>query len=293
MKIVVVTLVAITIFLPTSISAKKSRSTTKQEIRKFKEFIKIMDENYIDTLDYNFLIEMAIKSILDHTDPYSQYLKSEEGDQLHEIIESSAIDTAYMVNDTTACIKVGVFSKDASIEILNTYTELGQPNYLIIDLRGNKGGLLLEAIECSSLFLKEGSTIFHRTKRHQSATTYKSKNDGQLLNTNLIIIIDRESASASEILAAALQQNDRAVIAGERSSGKGLIIKPFTLRDGSVALISTSQYTTPNGDVIQRSYRGRKSSNEDGGIIPDIKYNSNEPIDNEDFIIFITNEANI
>ncbi len=286
-NIVVAILITITIFLPTSTSAKKSRSTTKQEIKKFEEFIKILDENYIDSLDYNHLIEVAIQSILDQTDPYSRYLNGEESGQLKEAINSPAIDTAYMVGDSIACIKVRLFSQGATNEIYQNFAKLNTPQNLILDLRGNKGGLVTEAIKCSNLFLKKGVTILKRKQRSKPTITYRSQYNGELLSTNLIIVIDRESASASEIVAASLQNGRRATIVGERSAGKALITKPFTLRDGSMLLLSTSQYTTPTGERIQRAYRGEKSNNEDGGIIPDIKYNSNKLIDNEDFIILV------
>ncbi|MFI3247982.1 MAG: S41 family peptidase [Rikenellaceae bacterium] len=285
-KIVVVTIVATTIFSFAPTYAQKNRTSTKQEIRKFKEFIKILDKNYIESLDYNYLTKVAIQTILDQTDPYSTYLDREMKDEIDNIIDSPAIDTAYMINKSTSCIKVRLFSHDAANDILQTYREQNSPQNLILDLRGNKGGLVTEAIKSANLFLKKNTPIFKRNRRGKNTTTHTTQYDGELLSTNLVIIIDRESASASEIVAGAMQSNKRATIVGERSFGKGLIISPFTLPDGSVIFISTSQYTTPIGGVIQRSYRGRESTNTDGGINPDIIYDCGETVDNEDFINF-------
>lgn len=280
-------MVAITFFSPSPISAKRGKNSAKREIQKFEEFIRIMDNNYIDSLDYHYLIEVAICAILDQTDPYSAYLKDGEVKELAQRIDSPAIDTAYMLNSSTACIKVGLFSQDTANDIERIYKEFGSPERLVLDLRGNKGGLVTEAIKTANLFFEKGVPILKRSRRNRAITTHMSQYDGELIATDLIVVIDRESASASEIVATALQSNKRALIVGERSYGKALIISPFTLNDGSIVLIATAQYTTPIGEVIQRSYRGRKSNEEDGGIIPDIIFKSDEVIDNKDFIMFI------
>lgn len=279
-SMVVVAFVATTIFLPAT-------SSPRRELKKFEKFIKVMDRNYIDSLDYHYLIEVAINAILDQTDPYSTYMGSKQVDELSSLIESPSIDTTYMVNDSTGCIKVSLFSKNTAMNISQSYREMNSPNNLILDLRANKGGLVNEAIHTSNLFLKSGVPIFRKIRRNKSSVTYNTQYDGGILTAKLFIIIDQESASASEIVTAALQHNKRATIIGERSKGKALIITPHPLTDQSMILIATSQYTTPNGGVIQRSYKGRKSSDQDGGIIPDINYDCKNTISNEDFIMFI------
>ncbi len=284
---VVVAFVATTIFLPTI------EASPKKELKKFEKFIRIMDKEYIDSLDYNYLIEVAIRAVLDQTDPYSTYMDMGQTDELNSMIESRSIDTTYMVNDSTACIKVALFSKGTAGDIHYQYNEMNSPNNLILDLRGNKGGLVDEAIQTVNLFLKKGTPIFRRIRRNKSYITYKTQYDGALLSTNLFVIIDQESASASEIVAAALQHNERATIVGERSKGKALIISPFPLTDESMVLIATSKYTTPIGGVIQRSYKGRQSNDQDGGVIPDIEYQGMQTISNEDFNMFIISVSDI
>lgn len=279
-NIVVVTLVAITIFSPSA------EASTNRELKKLKRFIKVLDKEYIDELDYHYLVEVAIRSILDEVDPYSTYLNVGESGELSTIIESPAIDTAYMLDSSTAVIKLSVFSHNAAVDIENTYINMRRPENLILDLRGNKGGLVVEAIKTTNFFLEKGVPIFRRDRRGKPIYMQSTKYDGDMLSTNVIVVIDRESASASEIVAAALQYNKRALIVGERSFGKGLIIRPFKLPDNSFVWIATSQYTTPIGGKIQRSYRGRESSDQDGGVTPDIKFYSNELIAVEDFIIF-------
>ncbi len=277
---VVVTLLATAIF------SSQAQASTKKEIRKFNKFVKVLDKEYIDDLDYNYLIEVAIRAILDQTDPYSTYLVCDDNEEIITAIDSPSIDTTYMIDGSTSVIKLGLFGHDASGDIERAYREVGSPENLILDLRGNKGGLVTEAVKVSNLFLKQGESIFRRDRANRPAVTHTAKYDGDMLSTNLIIVIDKQSASASEIVASAMQFNKRALIVGQRSFGKGLIISPFPLQDGSVMWIATAQYTTPNGGKIQRSYRGRESSDSDGGVTPDLKYEGNELIDIEDFIIF-------
>jgi carboxyl-terminal processing protease len=127
---------------------------------------------------------------------------------------------------------------------------------LILDLRGNGGGVLTSATDIADEFLKEGLTILKTKGRKTKEEIYKSKSGGLLENTKTVVLINSSSASASEILAGALQDNDRAIIVGRRSFGKGLVQEDRKLRDGSNLRITIARYYTPSGRCIQRPYKG-------------------------------------
>jgi carboxyl-terminal processing protease len=125
---------------------------------------------------------------------------------------------------------------------------------LILDLRGNSGGIMEAAIQIANQFLKEGQLIVYTKGRSQPRNEAKATGKGEFETGNLVVLIDEWSASASEILAGAIQDNDRGTIIGRRSFGKGLVQEPVPFADGSGMRLTIARYYTPTGRSIQKSY---------------------------------------
>ncbi|MBO7265389.1 MAG: S41 family peptidase [Alistipes sp.] len=169
-----------------------------------------------------------------------------------DYVESSAIGTSYRVGEV-GYIYITAFSKPIASEVYSAYKDLGDIKSLIIDLRDNGGGALTSAIDLSSMFLAKGDVIVSTEGKDGSDISYIKR--GQIdIATPLVVIINENSASASEIFAGAIQDHDRGVIIGHTSYGKGLIQKVYDLKDGSGLLLTTSRYKTPSGRIIQRPY---------------------------------------
>lgn len=168
------------------------------------------------------------------------------------IIESSAISAAFRIGDV-GYISVSKFSKPLVAEFLKAYRELGNIQSLVVDLRDNSGGAITAAIDLSGLFLAEGDVIVS-TEGRATNIVYDKKKDGPLRDIPLVVIINENSASASEIFAGAIQDHDRGVIVGRTSFGKGLVQRVIDLKDGSGVCLTIARYKTPAGRIIQRPY---------------------------------------
>ena len=125
---------------------------------------------------------------------------------------------------------------------------------LIIDLRGNSGGVMEAAIQIANQFLKKGQLIVYTKGRTQPRNEARATGKGEFETGDLVILIDEWSASASEILAGAIQDNDRGTIIGRRSFGKGLVQEPVQFSDGSGMRLTIARYYTPTGRSIQKPY---------------------------------------
>lgn len=171
-------------------------------------------------------------------------------------IPINSIDAVYMASPETGFIKLNRFSATTLDEFTVAVTRLrleGMKN-LILDLRGNSGGYLGTAIDLSDQFLEGGKMIVYTEGLKAPMQKYLSKPGGMFRDGKLVILIDEGSASASEIVAGAVQDWDRAIVIGRRSFGKGLVQRPFPLPDGSVIRLTTSRYHTPTGRSIQKPY---------------------------------------
>ena len=174
-------------------------------------------------------------------------------------IPTKAISAAYTTTtnggQNIAYLHVDSFlSKTTTEEFCNAIEALdAKPDGLIIDLRGNAGGLLPSAVQFSELFLKRGETIVTIESR-KTTTTYQASKTGAYANIPVVLLIDEETASASEIVAGALQDHDRAIIIGRRSFGKGLVQKLVKFKDESGMKLTIARYKTPSGRTIQRPY---------------------------------------
>ncbi len=169
-------------------------------------------------------------------------------------IPINTIDAAYMLNDTTGYIKVNRFGQTTYSEFKEAYDELSPLKTVVLDLRGNGGGLLNQAIELANFFLPYGALIVSTEGRAQEDLQLSAYRKGEFTQGNVVVLLDEDSASASEIVAGALQDWDRAIIIGRPSFGKGLVQRQFELLDGSAARITVARYHTPSGRVIQRPY---------------------------------------
>lgn len=137
---------------------------------------------------------------------------------------------------------------------------------LVLDLRGNGGGLMQEAIDIADEFLSDDKLIVYTEGKHVPKTMYKAKRFGIFEEGGLVVLIDETSASASEVLAGALQDWDRATIIGRRSFGKGLVQQQFNLSSGNAVRLTTARYFTPLGRNIQRPYMDK--DNPDQQLVP-------------------------
>lgn len=168
------------------------------------------------------------------------------------------LEAAYMASERVGYIKIGRFGRTTMEEFTDAYARLGKPQRLILDLRGNSGGLLDAATDLAAFFLPKGALLLSTEGRGVPTTTYKASADGENLRGRVVVLIDEVSASASEIVAGALQDWDRATILGQPSFGKGLVQRQIQLGDGSAMRLTIARYHTPSGRVIQRPYEEGK-----------------------------------
>src|SRR5690606_23208482 len=172
-------------------------------------------------------------------------------------IPQFSIDVSYMVDNEIGYIKLNRFSATTYEEFSKALIKLKDQGMkkLILDLQGNGGGYMSMAIDLSDEFLSEGKKIVYTDGKDKRLNTNASSTSrGNFENGDLIILVNEGSASASEILAGALQDNDRALIVGRRTFGKGLVQNPFDLSDGSELRLTISRYYTPSGRSIQKPY---------------------------------------
>ena len=167
-----------------------------------------------------------------------------------------SVDASIMVSDNIGYIKVNRFSATTFDEFMTGTNKLlarGMQK-LILDLRGNPGGYLTVALSiCDEILDEDNLIVYTKGRNRQRENIYATKH-GILQNTEIIVLIDEGSASASEIVSGAIQDNDRGLIIGRRSFGKGLVQEQIELNDGSVLRLTTQRYYTPSGRCIQRKY---------------------------------------
>ncbi len=167
-----------------------------------------------------------------------------------------SVDVAYMVNDITGYIRINNFALTTYDDFMKGLRELKQQGMknLIVDLRNNSGGIMEAAIQIANEFLSEGQLIVYTEGRKQPRNEARATGKGEFDTGDLVILIDEWSASASEILAGAIQDNDRGTIIGRRSFGKGLVQEPVVFPDGSGMRLTIARYYTPTGRSIQKPY---------------------------------------
>ena len=175
-------------------------------------------------------------------------------------IPNKSIKAAYMINEKFGYINIEKFSETTYPEMLISLAKLHQDNCqgIIIDLRGNTGGYMGPAIQMVNEFLPKGRLIVYTEGRKAPRENYPSNGTGSSQKMPLIVLLDEGSASASEIFAGAIQDNDRGTIIGRRSFGKGLVQQPIEFNDGSAIRLTIARYYTPSGRCIQKPYQKGK-----------------------------------
>ena len=178
-------------------------------------------------------------------------------------VPMNSVDASYMLDKTTGYVKVSQFGRNTYNEFVNALNSLkneGAKRFMV-DLRGNGGGYLDIAIIMVNEFLPENRLIVSTKGRHRrDETTAYSDGRGQFQDEELVVLIDEFSASASEIFAGAIQDNDRGLVVGCRSFGKGLVQKQFDLPDKSAVRLTIAKYYTPSGRCIQKPYNNGESA---------------------------------
>ena len=171
-------------------------------------------------------------------------------------IPTKSITATYMLDDNTGYIRIKNFGENTYPELLIALAKLSQENFqgLCIDLRGNTGGYLQSAVQIANEFLPKNRLIVYTQGRKSPRQEYRSDGRGSYQQLPLVILIDEISASASEILAGAIQDNDRGTIIGRRSFGKGLVQQPIAFGDQSMIRLTIARYYSPSGRCIQKPY---------------------------------------
>lgn len=171
-------------------------------------------------------------------------------------IPLKSIDATYMINDKLGYVKIKNFGETTYAELLTSLAELEAAGFkgLVVDLRGNGGGYLSAAIQMVNEFLPGNKLIVYTQGRRARREEYKSDGRGSYQKIPLIVLIDETTASAAEIFSGAIQDNDRGIIVGRRSFGKGLVQQPIEFSDGSLIHLTIARYYTPSGRCIQKPY---------------------------------------
>ena len=171
-------------------------------------------------------------------------------------IPTHSVDAAFMVADSVGYVRVSKFSRTTFAEFVKAGIGLSKEGMreMIVDLRGNSGGFFDQALNMSNLFLEKGDKIVYLEGRKRPREEYTADGKGIFRDIDLKVLIDDGSASSSEIFAGAMQDNDRGVVFGRRSFGKGLVQEPLYFSDGSGVRITVARLYTPSGRCIQKPY---------------------------------------
>ncbi len=192
-------------------------------------------------------------------------------------IPVTSVDAAYILRDDIGYVKVNKFSRNTYNEFISALNKLrvGGANKYIIDLRGNGGGFMETAIMMANEFLPPYSTIVETRGRDENINSVVlSDGTGRFVDSEVVVLIDEFSASSSEILSGALQDNDRGLIIGRRSFGKGLVQQQLVMADSSALRLTVQRYYTPSGRSIQKDYKPGENQGYESEILD--RYNHGE-----------------
>ncbi len=209
----------------------------------------------------------TIKELIRGPGGSSAFLQIIRGTKLHNLtvtrgkIPVPSIEASYMIDKNTGFIKLTKFTETSYEELMQAMEDLQKKGLknLVFDLRGNGGGFMNEAVDMADEFLDGDKLIVYTEGVNSKKREYHCKRPGLFETGKLVLLVDELSASASEVLAGALQDWCRATIIGRRTFGKGLVQEQYPLRDGSAMRLTVARYYTPLGRSIQRSYeKGKK-----------------------------------
>lgn len=209
-----------------------------------------------------------------NTSQVAEMLKGPKGTQVHvtivregydqalevsitrDEISQSSVDDAFMIRPGVAYIHISKFNENTNDELSDALRKLGEKSLqgLVLDLRGNPGGLLQEAVEVSDHFLEKSQLIVYHSGRHSQEKRYYATRGDDGNEYPIVVLINRMTASAAEIVTGALQDHDRALVMGEPSFGKGLVQTVYQLSEHTGLALTTAHYFTPSGRLIQRQY---------------------------------------
>ena len=191
-------------------------------------------------------------------------------------IPVESIEAAYMIDNRWGYVQVERFAENTFGEFVKALAMFMGNNAegVILDLRGNGGGYMSIALEMANQFLDDDDVIVYTEGVHTVKNVEKANGYGMFRNTPLVVLVDETSASASEIIAGTIQDNDRGTIIGRRTFGKGLVQQPFTFSDGSVVRLTIARYYTPSGRCIQKPYTKGDRSDYDKDLLD--RYNRGE-----------------
>ena len=173
-----------------------------------------------------------------------------------DAIPRFSVTGGFFVKPGIAFIRIESFNENTGQEMEEKFKKLGEKNVqaLILDLRANPGGVLTEGVDVTSHFLKKGDLVVSHHGRNSPNKNYTARTDGSGKDYPIVVLVDRYTASAAEIVSGALQDHDRAWILGENTFGKGLVQTVMQLGDGTGLALTTAHYYTPSGRLIQRDY---------------------------------------
>jgi carboxyl-terminal processing protease len=191
-------------------------------------------------------------------------------------IDIPSIPVSYMLNDKTAYLKLDQFSATTTEDFIKAADQLNKEGMtsLVLDLRNNTGGYLQAAIDLLDAFFGEKKLLSYTQDRKGNKKEYFSTSGGRCSKTKLVVLVNGQSASASELFSGAIQDHKRGIIVGSKTYGKGLVQESFVLSDGSAIRLTVARYYTPNGKCIQKTYEGLKTNYDKvdaGGIQPDVQ----------------------
>jgi len=212
--------------------------------------IKITNEQVIKHLRGKKGTEVNVSILRKHRLPLINYKI------IRDKIPIYSVDVSYMITPNTGYIKISRFGSTTYQEFMQGLAKLDRTKMqnLIVDLRGNGGGYLNTAIQICQELLEKGKMIVYTNGRAKGRDEFRNTKDGIYKNDRLYVLVDESSASASEIVAGAIQDNDRGIIVGRRTFGKGLVQDQLNFDDGSAVRLTIARYYTPTGRCIQKPY---------------------------------------